>query len=217
MRFGASGDFLAATSYNDGGLALAAFDARNLTRPHALLPSRFGVPQTLAATGPAGEIGEECCPGPMLLHANSSGGLAAADVLFTTASPNGLVVRGHLDGSVAAPGGDYDHDGVQDALDVCPVEPDPAQADSGGLGGATPDGVGNACQCGDPSDDGRIDAADTSALRAFLANPLAALPAPQKCDVGGSSACDLLDAVRLRRALAGLAQGIAHNCAPFLP
>jgi hypothetical protein len=217
IRFGASGDFLAATSYNDGGLALVAFDPRNLSRPHPLLPSRFGVPQTLAATGPAGEIGTECCPGPMLLHANSAGGLAATDVLFLTASPNGFVVRGHLDGTIAAPVGDFDADGVQDALDVCPVEANASQTDSGGLGTATPDGIGNACQCGDTSGDGRIDATDTSTLRAFLAGSVASLPAPEKCNVGGSAGCDLVDAVRLRRALAGAASGISHVCAPFLP
>ena len=217
VSFGASGDFLAATSYNDGGLALVAFDTRNLALPHRLLASRFGVPQTLAATGPAGVIGQECCPGPMILHANSLGGLASADVLFATASPNGLVVRGHLDGTVAAATGDYDGDGVQDALDDCPVEGNSAQTDSGGLNTTSPDGIGNLCQCGDTSDDGQIDAADVSALRSFLADSLATLPAPQKCDVGGSAGCDLNDSVRLRRALAGSAPGISNVCAVFLP
>lgn len=217
VRFGASGDFLAATSYNDGGLALLAFDARNLSSPHPLLPSRFGVAQTLAATGPAGVIGGECCPGPMILHANSAGGLAGADLLFATASPNGIVVRGHLAGGVAAATGDHDGDGVEDALDDCPVAANPAQTDSGGLASSLPDGIGDVCQCGDPSGDGRVDAADVSALRALLAGSLAALPAPEKCDVGGSAGCDLEDVVRLRRALAGQAPGIAHVCAVFLP
>ena len=217
VRFGASGDFLAATSYNDGGLGLVAFDPRNLARPHPLLPSRFGVAQTLAATAPAGQIGEECCPGPMLLHANSGAGLAGSDVLFATASPTGLVVRGHLGGTIPAATGDYDGDGVEDALDVCPVEPDAAQTDSGGLATASADGIGNACQCGDTSNDGRIDGNDVSALRSFLAGSLAQLAAPGKCDVGGSAACDIVDSVRLRRALAFADAGIAHVCAPFLP
>jgi hypothetical protein len=217
VSFGASGDFLAATSYNDGGLALLAFDKRNLASPHPLLASRFGVAQTIAATGPAGAIGQECCPGPMILHANSAGGLAGADVLFATASPNGILVRGHLGGTVAAAFGDFDADGIQDALDDCPVEANAAQTDSGGLATASPDGIGDVCQCGDTSDDGRIDAADVSALRSFLAGSLATLPAPEKCDVGGSAACDLEDSVRLRRALPGLAPGISHVCAVFLP
>lgn len=218
VRFGASGDFLAATSFNDGGLALIAFDERNLALPHPLLPSRFGVPQTLAATGPAGEIGEECCPGPMILHANSAGGLAATDVLFATGSPNGLVVRGDLSGTISQPAGDFDGDGVQDALDDCPVEANADQADSGGIASSSADGIGNVCQCGDVSGDGRVDGADEDALRDHLAGALPALPAPQKCDVGGGSACDLVDVVRLRRALAGIASGgISYLCAPFVP
>ena len=213
VRFGASGSFAAATSYNDGGLALVAFDARNLARPHPLLPSRFGVAETLAATGPAGQIGEECCPGPMLLRGSgTSSALTGTDVLFATASPNGYVVRGHLAGGLAQPAGDFDSDGVQDALDVCPVEPDD-QADADG------DGVGDACLCGDTSDDGLLGTADVTALRAFLAGASATLPAPQKCDVGGapSGACNVVDATLLRRALAAQAPGVANVCPPFLP
>ncbi len=217
VRFGASGDFLAATSYNDGGLALLAFDPRNLSTPHPLLASRFGVAQTLAATGPAGVIGEECCPGPMILHANSGGGLAGADLLLATASPNGIVVRGHLAGAVTSATGDHDGDGVEDALDDCPVTSNAAQTDSGGLATPVPDGIGDACQCGDSSGNGIVDLADVGALRSFLAGSLGALPAPEKCDVGGSIGCDLEDFVRLSRALGGLAPGIAHVCGPFLP
>jgi hypothetical protein len=219
VRFGASGDFVVATSYNDGGLALAAFDKRNLAAGLPLLPSRFGPPQTLAATGPAGVIGQECCPGPMILRASASGTLPQTGVIFATASPNGLAVRGLLAGSLTAPSGDSDGDGVQDALDDCPVEANAAQTDSGGLDTSSPDGVGDACQCGDVSNDGRVTAADVSALRQFLAGN-GALAAPQKCDVGTgatSGACDVVDAVRLRRALALAAPGIEPVCAPFLP
>jgi hypothetical protein len=217
VRFGASGNFLAATSFNDGGTALLSFDPRNLSRPHPLLPSRFGVAQTLAATAPAGQIGVECCPGPLLLHGNSAGGLAGSDLLFATGSPTGYVVRGHLGGTVPAASGDWDGDGVEDALDVCPVDASSGQLDSGGLATPLADGIGDGCQCGDPSDDGVVDGDDVVALRAFLAGSLAQLAAPEKCDVGGSSGCDLIDVVRLRRALAGASSGIAHVCAPFLP
>ncbi len=62
VRFSASGDFIAATSFNDGGIGLVAFDSRNLDRPHPYLPSRFGAPETLAATPPSGQFGDECCP-----------------------------------------------------------------------------------------------------------------------------------------------------------
>jgi hypothetical protein len=218
VRFAASGAFAVATSFNDGGLALVAFDGRNLDRPHPLLPSRLGSAQTLAATGPAGAIGEECCPGAFVLRPGPAGTLDGSQVLFATATPNGLVVRGTLGGApLPIPTGDFDGDATEDALDVCPVTADASQADRGRLGGTAPDGIGDACQCGDASDDGRVDAADVSALRAFLAGAVAALAAPQKCDVGGSAACDLVDRVRLSRALAGHAPGIAHACAPFNP
>ncbi|MFI5315799.1 MAG: hypothetical protein ACHQ6T_08865 [Myxococcota bacterium] len=219
-RFGASGDFVIATSYNDGGLAAVAFDPNDLAAPLPLLASRFGAPQTLAATGPAGVIGSECCPGPLFLRASASGALPGTQAFFATASPNGLVVRSQLAGSLPAASGDADGDGVPDSLDDCPVAANPSQSDSGGLGDLTPDGVGDACQCGDVSDDGRVLDDDVALLRDFLARRIAALPAPQKCDVGpGSSAgaCDLLDAALLRRALAGLPPGIANVCAPFLP
>ena len=214
VRFAPSGDFVAATSYNDGGLALAAFDPRNLARPHPLLGSRFGAPETLAATGAGGVIGQECCPGPLLLRATGGAGLGT-DALFATASPSGYVVRGHLGGSLAVAGGDADGDGVEDALDVCPLTADPGQADSGGVGSsAPPDGVGDACQCGDVSNDGHVDVADVVALRDFLAQPALPVSAPQKCNVGtlAGGGCDLVDSVLLRRGLAGLAPGIGFGC-----
>ncbi|HXZ85772.1 MAG TPA: hypothetical protein VEI82_09800, partial [Myxococcota bacterium] len=217
VRFAASGAFALATSFNDGGLGLVAFDARNLARPQPLLGSRFGAPETLAATSPAGNLGQECCPGPFVLRTSAAGTLAGSQVVFATATPNGLVVRGTLGGSLAAPGGDFDLDGIEDALDDCPVTSDASQADHGSVGSSAPDGIGDACQCGDPSGDGRVDASDVDVLRRFLAGALASLAAPQKCDVGGSSACDLVDAVVLRRALAALPPGIANACPAFRP
>ena len=220
VRFGAAGDFVVATSYNDGGMAFAAFDPNELAAPRPLLPSRFGPAQTLAATGAAGVIGSECCPGPLLLRTSSDGELPSTRALFATASPNGLLVRGSLAGGLVAPSGDVDGDGVADSLDDCPIAANPAQTDSGGLGSSTPDGVGDACQCGDVTDDGRVEADDVATLRAFLAQQIAALPAPQKCDVGpgaASGACDLLDVAILRRALAGLGPGIDPVCSAFLP
>jgi len=219
VRFGASGDFVVATSFNDGGIAFAAFDPRNLAAGLPLLGSRFGPPQTLAAVSAAGDLGAECCPGPMVLRASASGTLPGTGVIFATGTPNGFAVRGHLAGTLTAPSGDADGDGVQDALDDCPIAANAAQTDTGGLGAAGPDGVGDACQCGDVSNDGRVTPTDVAALRAFLAGG-PALAAPQKCDVGRGAttgACDVLDAVLLRRALALAAPGIEPVCAAFLP
>jgi hypothetical protein len=144
-----------------------------------------------------------------VLRASGAGSLPGTDVLFATASPNGILVRGHLAGTLPAPAGDADGDGVQDALDVCPLLADAAQADANG------DGIGNPCQCGDVSNDGLVTWADVTALRAFLAGS-GPLPAPQKCDVGGAG-CDVVDAVRLRRALASLAPPLAQACPPDVP
>jgi len=221
VRFGASGDFVVATSFNDGGLAAVAFDPNQLAAPLPLLASRFGAPQTLAATGAAGAIGTECCPGPLLLRASASGTLPGTQAFFATASPNALVVRSQLGGSLPVPTGDADGDGVADSLDDCPVEPNAGQTDTGGLGTSSPpDGIGDACQCGDVSDDGQVDVADALALREFLARPSVPLAAPQKCDVGGpgaSGTCDIVDATLLRRALAGAPPGISNVCPPFEP
>jgi len=119
---------------------------------------------------------------------------------------------------------DADADGVGDACDVCPFAPDAAQADRGGLGTSAPDGIGDACQCGDVNGDGRITLADAVVLsRSLLSPPTATLAHPDRCDVGGSSGpgaagCTLADAVVLRRALLSPpAAAIAEQCAPARP
>ncbi|MFQ5513183.1 MAG: YncE family protein [Myxococcota bacterium] len=213
VRFAASGDFLAATSFNDGGLALVAFDPRFLDRPHPLLPSRFGEARTVAATAPSGIFGRECCPGPMLLHAGGASGLEGSEVLWLTHGPDGVLMRARLAGSLPAAGGDVDQDGVEDAIDTCPLVWNPPQADEDG------NGVGDVCQCGDLDANGRVTASDVTALRGFLADPQTPPAAPSECDLAGAEdppACDLLDAVVLRRTLAGLSSSAVQHCTPAL-
>jgi DNA-binding beta-propeller fold protein YncE len=116
------------------------------------------------------------------------------------------------------PSNDIDGDGVCGAVDLCPSVADPGQEDSGGLGGPTPDGVGDACQCGDVAANGVVDAADVLAFRDFLADDpaAAAFNAPAKCRVSGSSGvCTILDVALLARALepsGALPPGISQNC-----
>jgi len=100
-------------------------------------------------------------------------------------------------------GPDFDADGIADASDVCPTVADPAQSDVGGVGAvAGPDGIGDACQCGDVTGDGRVTASDVAQLqRALLIPPTATLARPEHCDVGGSAGCSAADLVILRRAL----------------
>ncbi|MFQ5513238.1 MAG: hypothetical protein ACE5FG_02280 [Myxococcota bacterium] len=87
-------------------------------------------------------------------------------------------------GSGARLGVDRDRDGALDGRDLCPATPDPAQLDADGdgrgdlcdncrlranadqadHGAVSPatlaDGIGDACQCGDGSDDGKVDVLD---------------------------------------------------------
>lgn len=98
---------------------------------------------------------------------------------------------------------DADGDGVADAQDDCVLAADPEQIDTGGIGaGSAPDGIGDACQCGDVNGDGFVSIADATILaRSLLTPPTAAMSRPALCDVGGSAGCTLSDAVIVRRAL----------------
>jgi hypothetical protein len=120
-----------------------------------------------------------------------------------------------------APGrafGDADGDGIPDAADDCPYAADPGQQDSGGVLGPAPDGIGDACQCGDVSGDGLPNVLDVSLLRRALSSLPPALPAPQKCDVAAAAgSCDSSDVARLRGAIAGEAPAIEQICAPASP
>jgi hypothetical protein len=102
----------------------------------------------------------------------------------------------------AARAGDHDDDGRADAFDNCPYAANPGQEDSGGLDGTGADGVGDACQCGDVTGDGRITLADGIAIRrSLLVPPTASLTQPELCDVGGSAGCSIADALAISRAL----------------
>ena len=78
-----------------------------------------------------------------------------------------------------------------------------ARLDTAGLGGGSPpDGIGDACQCGDVSGDGQISSVDASIImRALMQPPLATLERPELCDVGGSFDCTSADAAIVFRAL----------------
>ncbi len=78
---------------------------------------------------------------------------------------------------------DADGDGVEDSLDNCPYEPNPTQSDVGGLGVAGPDGIGDACQCGDIDDDGTVTSTDATVLSRALSNLSPAF------SVGGNAVC----------------------------
>jgi CSLREA domain-containing protein len=110
---------------------------------------------------------------------------------------------------------DGDGDGTPDPIDNCPELPND-QSDVAGLGsGSAPDGIGDACQCGDGDDDGTVADSDAAALRAQLAGAAALSPAGlSKCSVIGGPDCDVADWVALARALdePPLAPGVAQTC-----
>jgi cysteine-rich repeat protein len=78
---------------------------------------------------------------------------------------------------------DSDGDGVADSVDNCPYEPNPTQSDVGGLGAAPPDGIGDACQCGDVNGSGTVTGSDATVLSRAVLNLSPAF------SVGGNAAC----------------------------
>jgi para-nitrobenzyl esterase len=116
---------------------------------------------------------------------------------------------------------DHDLDTVGSACDACPYAANLDQADTSGVGGGGPDGIADACQCGDVDDDVAhdVDAADLAALRLALAGVTALSPGGQaKCSVaGGTTACDLLDSVVIARRLASLQPLLAPACDAATP
>jgi hypothetical protein len=114
---------------------------------------------------------------------------------------------------------DADGDGVSDASDNCPHAANPAQDDVGGVGlDSAPDGIGDACQCGDVNDDGRVTGLDGALVKraalglAPFPGGVGDLPAPRKCDVGGTAGCTGLDGTIMTRASLGLKPAIAQAC-----
>ncbi|MGH2898005.1 MAG: hypothetical protein ACRDMZ_04970, partial [Solirubrobacteraceae bacterium] len=109
----------------------------------------------------------------------------------------------NLNGPLPPP--DPDGDGFLSPCDSCDYVADPTQADRGGLGTtSTSNGIGDACECGELSNDGKIDAADVTILRNSLAMSGPALTPTQlaRCAVIGNSAtCNVRTVSVMRKAL----------------
>lgn len=106
---------------------------------------------------------------------------------------------------------DTDSDGIFDYADNCPNTPNADQRDSGGIDTNIADGIGDACQCGDISGDGRITNTDSVLIKRHLLG----LPSNFQadfCDVNADGQCTNTDAVILNRALLGLPPGINQSC-----
>jgi len=92
---------------------------------------------------------------------------------------------------------------VSGCRDNCRLIPDMSQGDVGGVGAAAPaDGIGDTCQCGDVSGNGRVTSADATLMtRSLLVPPTATLARPDKCNVNAGNTCSTADAVITTRAL----------------
>jgi hypothetical protein len=126
---------------------------------------------------------------------------------------------------------DDDGDGVPNGVDVCRFEPDPGQADTGGVGGpGASDGIGDVCQCGSSDGDGAVTIVDLTRVRRALVGLAPPLAAPERCNVSGPvdavdgpdgdalrDDCGADDVAVLRSALAGGAAPSLQVCAPALP
>jgi len=97
---------------------------------------------------------------------------------------------------------DRECDGAIDSCDVCPFTSDPDQRDTGGI--ATPDGIGNACQCGDVTGNGVVNGQDAQAIKRYaIGLPSPTFLVPGNCDVNGNGVCNGQDANAVRRIALG--------------
>jgi hypothetical protein len=92
--------------------------------------------------------------------------------------------------------------GIQNAL----------QTDSGGPGG--PDGMGDVCQCGDPTGNDDVTAADILELRELQIGLRTELSVPERCSVHSDGQCTLADLVVLDRTVRAPSSdpGLAPAC-----
>lgn len=115
---------------------------------------------------------------------------------------------------------DGDGDGRGDACDNCLYVGNTDQLDRGGIDSTTPDGIGDACQCGDVSGNGIVTGQDGNAIRrasfGLEPNPLFAMQG--NCDVTGNGLCNGQDGNAVRRVALGLeTPGFGQNCPNALP
>ena len=98
---------------------------------------------------------------------------------------------------------DTDFDGVIDLEDNCPYRANPDQSDVGGIGfSSVPDGIGDACQCGDVSGDGEVSLSDNVRILRWILDPVEnPLSVPMNCNVGGNPECDIVDAEIIKNRL----------------
>ncbi|HTO08299.1 MAG TPA: CotH kinase family protein [Myxococcota bacterium] len=101
--------------------------------------------------------------------------------------------------------------------DNCPFTANPTQSDTGSLNALGANGHGDACECGDADDNGRVTPSDATEVRRFLAGITAAVAAPAKCSMASPPGCNVRTVTGIRRATTPLLPGVAQTCAAALP
>jgi len=147
---------------------------------------------------------------------------------FSVPDPNGVLVpaitefehfNSVLFGTCEDLSGDSDQDGICDSEDNCPFVENPGQEDccSPGPSAVGPDGIGDACQCGDVTGDGVANSFDATMIKRQalgLSAPL--FNVPKNCDVTGDGACNSFDATMITRKALGLSAPLfGNNCSNF--
>jgi hypothetical protein len=98
---------------------------------------------------------------------------------------------------------DIDKDTIPDQADNCPYVSNTNQKDRGGLLTKRPDGIGDACQCGDITGDGRIDDKDLKLYTQTIAKKgKPKFKRTELCNISSSTACDKKDLSALTKVIA---------------
>jgi hypothetical protein len=199
------------------GIALAASSTQavELTSPsYRVLGANLngGGHPVLVSTAPVPGIGSV---GSSIGQSEALGFSGSITTLRTVAPGFWPIVLGDF------PNLDSDGDVIQAFRDNCAYTFNPGQVDSGGIDDVTPDGIGDACQCGDVDDDGIVDELDVFAYRDSLADPIGFALSPagvSKCSVIDSAGpCEILDVSVTQRVLGMLPPDIEQVCSAATP
>jgi len=113
---------------------------------------------------------------------------------------------------------DTDGDSLFDGDDNCPYVWNPDQENANAAEEAAGSERGDACECGDVSNDGFIDASDARLLQEMLAGLIPGVPAPEKCGTRGiPEDCSIRDVAAIRRWLSGADTERLSGCSASTP
>ena len=122
----------------------------------------------------------------------------------------------NLNGPLPPP--DSDHDGFLAPCDSCDYIAN-NQFDRGRVGPGGFDGIGDACQCTEVTNDGIVDAADVLRVRQHLAGslPLGPVELARCSGIGGPLECTVRTVAVMRRAIVGSQPAVAQVCDAAVP